>query len=224
MTTTPALSSWRDGPARQAILDFVANAVATVPVQERVAVFDNDGTLWCEQPVPIQGDFILRRLAAMAEADTSLRTRQPWKAAYERDHAWLDGLMAEHYAGDDTNVRILAGGILKAYEGMSVEEFDAAAHEFLHTAWLAERFGQDQARLFADLDDWCPTRPKKLKLPPWWPPVPDPEPHPDWFVDFHLGFAARLAVVSLESNRMGESIDKAIERSMAAIESAAKPA
>ena len=42
--------------------------------------------------------------------------------------------MAEHYAGDDTNVRILAGGILKAYEGMSVEEFDAAAHEFLHTA------------------------------------------------------------------------------------------
>jgi len=134
MTTTPALSSWRDGPARQAILDFVANAVATVPVQERVAVFDNDGTLWCEQPVPIQGDFILRRLAAMAEADTSLRTRQPWKAAYERDHAWLDGLMAEHYAGDDTNVRILAGGILKAYEGMSVEEFDAAAHEFLHTA------------------------------------------------------------------------------------------
>jgi phosphoglycolate phosphatase-like HAD superfamily hydrolase len=105
-----------------------------VPVQERVAVFDNDGTLWCEQPVPIQGDFILRRLAAMAEADTSLRTRQPWKAAYERDHAWLDGLMAEHYAGDDTNVRILAGGILKAYEGMSVEEFDAAAHEFLHTA------------------------------------------------------------------------------------------
>jgi len=100
----------------------------------------------------------------------------------------------------------------------------AVAAEFLHTAWLAERFGQDQARLFADLDDWCPTRPKKLKLPPWWPPVPDPEPHPDWFVDFHLGFAARLAVVSLESNRMGESIDKAIERSMAAIESAAKPA
>jgi phosphoglycolate phosphatase-like HAD superfamily hydrolase len=134
MTTTPALSSWRDGPARQAILDFVANAVATVPVQERVAVFDNDGTLWCEQPVPIQGDFILRRLAAMAEADASLRTRQPWKAAYERDHGWLGGLMAEHYAGDDTNVRILAGGILKAYEGMSVEEFDAAAHEFLHTA------------------------------------------------------------------------------------------
>ena len=134
MTTTPALSSWRDGQARQVILDFVANAVATVPVQERVAVFDNDGTLWCEQPVPIQGDFILRRLAAMAEADASLRTRQPWKGAYERDHAWLGGLMAEHYAGDDTNVRILAAGILKAYEGMSVEEFDAAAHEFLHTA------------------------------------------------------------------------------------------
>jgi hypothetical protein len=135
-TTTPAttLASWRNGAARQAILDFVASACATVPVDERVAVFDNDGTLWCEQPVPIQGDFILRRLAAMAEADESLRTRQPWKAAYERDHGWLGGLMAEHYAGDDTNVRILAGGILKAYQGMSVEEFEAGAAEFLHSA------------------------------------------------------------------------------------------
>jgi phosphoglycolate phosphatase-like HAD superfamily hydrolase len=135
-TTTPAttLSSWRDGPARRAILDFVANACATVPVEERVAVFDNDGTLWCEQPLPIQADFILRRLAAMAEADESLRTRQPWKAAYESDHAWLGGLMAEHYAGDDSNVRILLGGILKAYEGMSVEDFEAGADEFLHSA------------------------------------------------------------------------------------------
>ena len=136
-TTTPpatALSSWRDGPARQAILDFVKRVCAEVPAEERVAVFDNDGTLWCEQPVPIQADFILRRLAAMAEADEALRTLQPWKAAYERDHAWLGGLMAQHYAGDDTNVRILAGGILKAYEGMSVEDFEAGADEFLRSA------------------------------------------------------------------------------------------
>jgi phosphoserine phosphatase len=132
--SSPVLGSWRDGPARQAILDFVAKACATVPADERVAVFDNDGTLWCEQPLPIQADFILRRLAAMAEAEESLRTRQPWKAAYERDHAWLGGLMAEHYAGDDTNVRILAGGILKAYAGLSVEDFEASADEFLRSA------------------------------------------------------------------------------------------
>ena len=60
-----------------------------VPVEERVAVFDNDGRLWCEQPVPIQMDFILRRFVQMAEADPALRGRQPWRAAYEEDHAWL---------------------------------------------------------------------------------------------------------------------------------------
>ena len=52
-----------------------------VPPEERVAVFDNDGTLWCEKPLPIQADFILRRLHEMAEADPALRERQPWKAA-----------------------------------------------------------------------------------------------------------------------------------------------
>ena len=56
----------------------------TSPPDERVAVFDNDGTLWCEKPMPIQLDFILRRLAEMAEADPSLRDRQPWKAASRR--------------------------------------------------------------------------------------------------------------------------------------------
>jgi len=129
------LASWNDGAARRAIVDFVERTVAGgVPVDERIAVFDNDGTLWCEQPMPIQLDFILRRLVEMAEAAPNLRERQPWKAAYERDHAWLGGLMAEHYAGDDSNVKILAGGILAAYEGMSVEDFEAAADAFLRTA------------------------------------------------------------------------------------------
>ena len=94
----------------------------------------------------------------------------------------------------------------------------AIAAEFVHSAWLADRFGADLGRVFTDLDDWCPTRPKGLKLPPWWPPIPDPDPQPDWFIDFHLGFAARLTAVSVEGTRIGESIDKAIERSIAAIE------
>src|SRR3954451_17901896 len=112
-----ALSKGRDTPTRRAIVAFVDRVCGRdgsppVPVEERLAVFDNDGTLWCEKPMPIQLDFILRRLVEMAEADEALRARQPWKAAYERDHGWLGGLMAEHYAGDDTNVRILVGGIL----------------------------------------------------------------------------------------------------------------
>jgi phosphoglycolate phosphatase-like HAD superfamily hydrolase len=133
------LSSWRDGPAKQEIVAFVtrvcgADGSEPVPLDERLAVFDNDGTLWCEKPMPIQLDFILRRLVEMAEADPALRERQPWKAAYERDYGWLGAVIAEHYAGDDTNVRVMAGGILAAYDGISVEDFEARADEFLRTA------------------------------------------------------------------------------------------
>jgi phosphoserine phosphatase len=99
-----------------------------------VAVFDNDGTLWCEKPMPIQLDFILRRLVAMAEEQSELRERQPWQAAYEQDYGWFGQLMAEHYAGDDTNVHTLAAGILAAYEGISVEDFEAQADAFLRSA------------------------------------------------------------------------------------------
>ena len=129
------LTSWNDGAARRAIVDFVERTVSgAVPVEERVAVFDNDGTLWCEKPMPIQADFILRRLFEMAHADPALRDRQPWKAAYERDYAWLGEVLAEHYAGDDTNVRTLLGGVLAAYAGMSVDDFEARADAFLRTA------------------------------------------------------------------------------------------
>jgi phosphoglycolate phosphatase-like HAD superfamily hydrolase len=129
-TRNTALSSWRDGAAKAAIVQFAEQA-RSLPPQERVAVFDNDGTLWCEQPRPIQLDFILRRLREMAEADATLRQRQPWKAVHEGDHAWLGGLVAQHYAGDDTNVKIFGAAVLAAYEGMSVEEFEAQADAFL---------------------------------------------------------------------------------------------
>jgi phosphoglycolate phosphatase-like HAD superfamily hydrolase len=97
-------------------------------------VFDNDGTLWCEKPMPIQADFILRRLFEMAQADPELRGRQPWKAAYERDYAWLGTVLAEHYAGDDTNLPTLAGGILAAFDGISIEDFESKSDAFLRTA------------------------------------------------------------------------------------------
>jgi phosphoserine phosphatase len=129
------LTSWNDGAARRAIVEFVERTVSgAVPVEERVAVFDNDGTLWCEKPMPIQADFILRRLFEMADADPALRDRQPWQAAYERDYGWLGKVLAEHYAGDDTNVRTLLGGVLAAYAGMSVDDFEAKADAFLRTA------------------------------------------------------------------------------------------
>ena len=136
---TDPLPSWRRGPAKDDILRFVREVVGEagappVPVAERVAVFDNDGTLWCEKPMPIQLDFILRRLAEMAERDHSLRGRQPWQAAYEREYAWLSTAVAEHYAGDDTKAMMLAGAVLAAYDGISVEEFEDQAATFLESA------------------------------------------------------------------------------------------
>jgi phosphoserine phosphatase len=134
--TADVLPSWNDGPARAAILDFVerttreGSADYVAPV-ERVAVFDNDGTLWCEKPMPIELGFILRRFAEMADADKELRDRQPWKAAHEQDYAWLGGAVAKHYAGDDSDVKLLFGGLLQAFAGMSVEEYAAGAHAFL---------------------------------------------------------------------------------------------
>jgi phosphoglycolate phosphatase-like HAD superfamily hydrolase len=127
------LTTWNDGPVKRAIIAFVERAVAEVPADERLAVFDNDGTLWCEKPLPIQADFILRRLHEMAEADPDLRERQPWKAAYERDYAWLGRVLAEHYAGDDTNVRTLLGGVLAAHGGISVDEFEVKSDAFLRS-------------------------------------------------------------------------------------------
>lgn len=94
------------------------------------------------------------------------------------------------------------------------------ATEFMRTVWFADRFGLDQGIAFNELEDWCPTVPRRPKLPPWWPPVPEPDPPPDWLLDFHLGFAARLAAAAteLEGTQVGELVNKAIERSLEVIE------
>ena len=136
---TDALISWRDGPAKKAVVDFVERVCgdgrsAAVPLEHRVAVFDNDGTLWCEKPMPIQMDFILRRLVDMAEAEPELRDRQPWKAAYSRDFDWFAAVMTDHYAGIDTNLPALLGGILAAHQGISVEDFEEQADAFFRNA------------------------------------------------------------------------------------------
>jgi hypothetical protein len=82
--------------------------------------------------MPIELGFILQRLSAMAEKDEALRERQPWQAAYTKDYAWLGNVITKHYHGDDTDVRVLMGGILQAFAGVTVEEYAASAHAFLH--------------------------------------------------------------------------------------------
>ena len=131
------LPSWAEGKAKQAIIDFVEQTCGEqgIPIEERVAVFDNDGTLWCEKPMPIQLDFILRRLAEMAQARPgaarapAVEGRRRARLRLVRCARWT-----EHYAGDDTNVRTLAGGILAAYAGISVEDFEAQSDAFIRSA------------------------------------------------------------------------------------------
>jgi hypothetical protein len=130
------LASWNDTPARAAIVDFVERVTTEggphfISPAERVATFDNDGTLWCEKPMPIELGFILLRLSEMAEADESLRERQPWKAARERDYRWLSDVITKHYHGDDSDVKVLMAGMLQAFAGMSVEGYTSAADAFL---------------------------------------------------------------------------------------------
>jgi phosphoglycolate phosphatase-like HAD superfamily hydrolase len=130
------LASWNDGATSDAIRAFVERVTTEsspdlVPPEERVAVFDNDGTLWCEKPMPIQLDFILRRLAAMAEEDPSLRERQPWQAAYTRDFGWLGQVVTKHYQGDDRELPVVAAGVLQAFGDITVEDFEAQADTFL---------------------------------------------------------------------------------------------
>ena len=104
-----------------------------VPPAERIAVFDNDGTLWCEKPMPLELGFILLRLAEMAEQDPSLRTRQPWQAAREKDYAWLGAVITKHYHGDDSDVKVLLGGILQAFATVTVDTYAELAERFLLT-------------------------------------------------------------------------------------------
>lgn len=120
------LLSWAEGPTKSAIVDFVDRVTTDGPdfvaPEARVAVFDNDGTLWCEKPAYIQLDFLVRRLAEQAAADPALAATQPYQAAAAGDLAWFGDAVTKHYNGDDSALKILAGGILSAYAGMSVED------------------------------------------------------------------------------------------------------
>lgn len=134
-----ALSSWTDGAARTRILDFVARVTTEgspdfVDPAERIAVFDNDGTLWCEKPMPIQLDFTIRRLAEIAAADPDRRERQPWKAAHEHDTSWLGGAMVKHYHGDDADLHLLMGAVTEAFDAVTVEDYGARVASFFDTA------------------------------------------------------------------------------------------
>lgn len=126
---------WNDSKPKSDILSFIERITTKsspdfVPVADRIAVFDNDGTLWCEKPLPVQADFIFRRLGEMTEKDSSLVKLQPWKAISKKDHKWLGDVITKHYQGDDSDLKQMSAGILKAFQNITVEEYAEKAKEF----------------------------------------------------------------------------------------------
>ena len=134
MPADDPLPSWNDGATKRRILDSVKALASEVPAERRIATFDNDGTLWCEAPMPAQLDFILRRMAEMARENPSLGDREPWKGAATGDPSFIVSAINKHYEGDDSEVQVVLGAILAAFEGYSVEEYEAAAESFLAEA------------------------------------------------------------------------------------------
>ena len=122
------LPSWNDGAVKTAIVQFVTAVVTKegpkyVPAEQRIATFDNDGTLWSEQPV-VQGMFLLWRLEKMAKEDPSIRTRQPFKAALKHDKEYLKE------EGMPAILELFAA----THAGMSQENFEAEVRDFFAEA------------------------------------------------------------------------------------------
>lgn len=108
-------------PGKRAIVDFVTSATEDgsdfVPVADRIATFDNDGTLWVEQPMPPQFDFVFRKWAEEVEADPSLAGEQPYKAIIEKDEAFFEGVATQ----DPKVVATLLEGFARSWAGTTPE-------------------------------------------------------------------------------------------------------
>jgi phosphoserine phosphatase len=133
------LASWNDGATKSAVTDFVARVTEEggpdyVEPAARVAVFDNDGTLWTEKPLVIQLDFTIRRFRELADNDPALRTQQPYQAAYEGDLQWMAAAMVKHYRGDDSDIKLLMVAVPRAFEAVTVEDYDRRVKEFFANA------------------------------------------------------------------------------------------
>jgi phosphoglycolate phosphatase-like HAD superfamily hydrolase len=134
-----ALASWPDTATTRAILEFVAAAtregdLGYIPPAERIVVFDNDGTLWTEKPMPVQLDFIVRGFAAAADRDPALRERQPYKAAHEGDLSWMGRAMVKHYQGDDGDLKLLIAALSEGAAGVEVEAYADQVTAFFEEA------------------------------------------------------------------------------------------
>ncbi len=123
------LPAWNDTAARQALVQFVEDVTKAgspdfVPPEERIAVFDNDGTLWSEQPLYVQAAFVLERVAELAPAHPEWKQQEPFAAV-------LRGDVEAALAGGE---KALAELLLATHAGMTSTEFEALVLRWLASA------------------------------------------------------------------------------------------
>ena len=128
-TVTDPLPSWNEGAKKQAIIDFVTKTTKEgnadfVPVTDRIACFDNDGTLWTEMPLPFQLFFVIDQIKAMAPKHPGWKNAQPYKGI-------LEGDLKAALAGGE---KALGEMIMTTHAGMTTDEFDKAVKEWMATA------------------------------------------------------------------------------------------
>lgn len=123
------LPSWNDGPSKSAIVEFVtrvtkAGSTDFVPEPERIATFDNDGTLWAEQPVYFQLLFAFDRVKAMAPQHPEWKTREPFASL-------LQGDVSKALAGGE---KAIAEIVMATHAGLTTEEFEKIVGDWIATA------------------------------------------------------------------------------------------
>lgn len=128
-TAADQLPSWNDGPHKQAIVSFVEKATTEgtpdfVPPGERIAVFDNDGTLWSEQPIYVQGAFIFDRVKALSNQHPEWKENEPFKSL-------LKGDLETALAGGEA---ALAEIVMATHAGITTEEFSQIVKDWISTA------------------------------------------------------------------------------------------
>jgi hypothetical protein len=123
------LPSWNDDANKHSILNFVVAVTKEgssdfVPVPQRIATFDNDGTLWCEQPMYVQLAFALERVKALSNQHPEWKTKQPFKAVLDNDIAALAK------SGEKGLLEL----IMATHAGMTTEQFATIARDWIKTA------------------------------------------------------------------------------------------
>ncbi len=135
------LPSWNDGATKKSIISFVEKVTKPgspdfVPVAERIATFDNDGTLWAEQPMYFQFFFTLDRVKALTPQHPEWKTKEPFASLLKGD---LKGALA---SGEQAGLEI----VMATHAGMTTEDFDKIVHD-----WIASARHPETSRLYTEM-------------------------------------------------------------------------